>query len=176
MAEFDFGVINPNDGFHVVGLESLGDASIYVQAYGNGVLQNLSDSGDPYQAAELIKEWESATEEDFGAWNRLTDVLDAVARYFNLGGSFKELDGALILMRRVIHGGIDFGAWFYACSYWLDNGTRVHVFFHKTDPDRAIRWYEAYHVRSGGVAGGQFEETTRDQVYADSELEASDEE
>lgn len=181
--EDPFDKLSPQDGFHVVKIETQGEVSLHVQAYGGGELLNLTDPLRPENATQEIATWPNASNEDQGDATRLHLVLDAIARYLTTGGTWHQLEYALKSMRRVAMGGIVFEGYHLCDSYLtteLSNfrpmkltmpdgqvrtrmvgvGGYQHVFVKNDNSGAAVVWEEPSYTSSGGVYGGFIDRTT----------------
>jgi len=166
--EDPFDKLDPKDGFHVIYLETHGSVSLHVHAYAGGELYNITDDIDPANASlELVSLPD--TDENCGQLKRLHDVADAVARYFTLGGSWRELDMTLKKMEKVLVGGIVFpGYHFTVSNYFGDEGWQ-HIFTKDCglNPDGthpAVVWEQPTQNEAGGLVGGWINHSTLENI------------
>lgn len=160
----NFGVTHPRDGYHVVQNNEAGVLGLYAEIYGNGELQNLSESGLPYDATRTLVEWDDQSPRNLGACLRLHYLMIAVTRYLNTGGTMDLFREALREFETIAKDGIFFGDWYLVDSYVCEDGGFVHIFHNDSDDKDAVRWIEPTYTPSGGVIGGFLERMTREQL------------
>jgi len=163
-----FHTFHAKDGFHVVRVEVGPVLQISCVAYSGGKQANLFEPGNPKASTADILQLFDPTPAQRGAAIRLHNVLDAVARYFNTGGDWREFDNALKEMQFIARGGIAFRGYHLMDSYITDEGLHQHIFV-KNDTDQAVVWEQPDYNASGGLVGGWIDSKTLEEIRAEEE-------
>src|SRR5262245_21082087 len=150
--------MDPDDGYRVIVTDVPGETiALHVGVYMGGVLHDFGDNRGEL-AAVPVCERRQPDDRAFGAVRRLQGLVEAYCRYFNLGGSWAELDtgGVLAALRLAIPGGLDFPGFFFFESIYNLDGRWEHTFVDAARPDEAVLWVEESFI----------ERTTLDQIAA----------
>lgn len=128
---FDFDKLRAMDGLAVERVE-LGkeELSLFLAARGGGEYIALADGLD---ASVEVANWTAPTPADRGACDRLQPVLESIALYLTMGGSWPELADAIHKMRSLVSVGLVYPGWYYHSCVPDESGRRQHVFVSTKD-------------------------------------------
>ena len=116
-----FADIHPDDGYSVVevNMEPM-EISLHLTLRSQG--EEIRDS---------LEVWSEKCTDEFakGRQARVRLVLEAIARYFNTGGCWSELQSLVASAYMFIQDGLNFAGWNYFSDYTdLDDGSPIDVF------------------------------------------------
>lgn len=86
--------------------------------------------------------WHQPTRVELGASIRLERALSAICEYFNNGGTWLELDGAMQAVRHVVPGGLVFPGFFYQTTEVNEEGDAEHIFSRTDGFGPSVVWTE----------------------------------